>query len=128
MKKLLVLGTLLLSVAAMAESADLTAELEALNAEYQSLANQENARFDEEKAQAEAARAALQKNEKIFADLTARANKLSNEAATKFYKDQYEKLAAKYDKALKQLSQEMEQQQAVIQDFEKIKALREASN
>ena len=41
-----------------------------------------------------------------------------------FYKSQYQDLASKYEDALKKLEAEMEQQKAVISDFEKIQALR----
>ena len=100
MKKLLVLATLLVSASAFAGSIDLLDELKSLDAEYQSLSSQEEARFNEEKAQADAAKAALAENEKVYAELTKRAQKLSAEADTKFYKAQYQELAKKYEKAL----------------------------
>ena len=112
MKKLLVLGTLLVSAAAFAGATDLLNELKTLDAEYKSLSAQEDARFNEEKAQAEAAQKALTENEKVYAELTKRAQKLSAEADTKFYKAQYEELAKKYEKALQQLSTDMEGQKA----------------
>lgn len=123
MKKLLVLGTLVLSAVAFSQSENLLNELKALDAQYKSLSAQETARFNEEKAQAEAAKAALAKNEKLYAQLTQRAQLLSTEANTKFYKDQYEALAKKYDAALKQLASEMDAQKAVISDFQKIESL-----
>lgn len=124
MKKLLVLGTLLVSATAFAGATDLLNELKTLDAEYKSLSAQEDARFNEEKAQAEAAQKALTENEKVYAELTKRAQKLSAEADTKFYKAQYEELAKKYEKALQQLSADMEGQKAIIADFQKIESLR----
>ena len=129
MKKFLLLAVLAVSASAFAatDAASLVGELQALDAEYQNLASQEEARFNEEKAQADAARQALAQNEQVYNELSQRAQRLQGEANTRFYKSQYQDLASKYEEALKKLEAEMEQQKAVISDFEKIQALR-ASN
>ena len=126
MKKFLLLAVLAVSASAFAatDAASLVGELQALDAEYQNLANQEEARFNEERAQADAARQALAQNEQVYNELSQRAQRLQAEANTRFYKSQYEDLASKYEDALKKLEAEMEQQKAVISDFEKIQALR----
>ncbi|EFG28871.1 adhesion protein FadA [Fusobacterium periodonticum] len=125
MKKFLLLAVLALSASAFAaNTADLVGELQALDAEYQNLASQEEARFNEERAQADAARQALAQNEQVYNELSQRAQRLQAEANTRFYKSQYEELASKYEDALKKLEGEMEQQKQVISDFEKIQALR----
>jgi len=125
MKKFLLLAVLALSASAFAaNTADLVGELQALDAEYQNLASQEEARFNEERAQADAARQALAQNEQVYNELSQRAQRLQAEANTRFYKSQYEELASKYEDALKKLEAEMEQQKQVISDFEKIQALR----
>ena len=123
MKKFLLLAVLAVSASAF-EEYNLIGELQALDAEYQNLANQEEARFEEERQQAVAASEALAQNEKVYAELSERAQKLSSEANTRFYKSQYQDLASKYEGALKKLNAEMEQQKAVIADFQKIQALR----
>ena len=125
MKKFLLLAVLAVSASAFAaNTADLVGELQALDAEYQNLASQEEARFNEEKAQADAARQALAQNEQVYNELSQRAQRLQAEANTRFYKSQYQDLASKYEDALKKLEAEMEQQKQVISDFEKIQALR----
>jgi len=125
MKKFLLLAVLAVSASAFAaNTADLVGELQALDAEYQNLASQEEARFNEERAQAEAARQALAQNEQVYNELSQRAQRLQAEANTRFYKSQYQELASKYEEALKKLEAEMEQQKQVISDFEKIQALR----
>ena len=125
MKKFLLLAVLVVSASAFAaNAADLVGELQALDAEYQNLASQEEARFNEERAQADAARQALAQNEQVYNELSQRAQRLQAEANTRFYKSQYEELASKYEDALKKLEAEMEQQKQVISDFEKIQALR----
>ena len=125
MKKFLLLAVLAVSASAFAaNTADLVGELQALDAEYQNLASQEEARFNEERAQADAARQALAQNEQVYNELSQRAQRLQAEANTRFYKSQYEELASKYEDALKKLEAEMEQQKHVISDFEKIQALR----
>ena len=125
MKKFLLLAVLAVSASAFAaNTADLVGELQALDAEYQNLASQEEARFNEERAQADAARQALAQNEQVYNELSQRAQRLQGEANTRFYKSQYQDLASKYEDALKKLEAEMEQQKAVISDFEKIQALR----
>ena len=125
MKKFLLLAVLAVSASAFAaNTADLVGELQALDAEYQNLASQEEARFNEERAQADAARQALAQNEQVYNELSQRAQRLQGEANTRFYKSQYQELASKYEDALKKLEAEMEQQKGVISDFEKIQALR----
>ena len=125
MKKFLLLAVLAVSASAFAaNTADLVGELQALDAEYQNLASQEEARFNEERAQADAARQALAQNEQVYNEQSQRAQRLQAEANTRFYKSQYEELASKYEDALKKLEAEMEQQKQVISDFEKIQALR----
>ena len=125
MKKFLLLAVLAVSASAFAaNTADLVGELQALDAEYQNLASQEEARFNEERAQADAARQALAQNEQVYNELSQRAQRLQAEANTRFYKSQYEELASKYEDALKKLETEMEQQKQIISDFEKIQALR----
>lgn len=125
MKKFLLLAVLAVSASAFAaNAADLVGELQALDAEYQNLASQEEARFNEERAQADAARQALAQNEQVYNELSQRAQRLQAEANTRFYKSQYQELASKYEDALKKLEAEMEQQKQVISDFEKIQALR----
>ena len=125
MKKFLLLAVLAVSASAFAaNTADLVGELQALDAEYQNLASQEEARFNEERAQADAARQALAQNEQVYNELSQRAQRLQAEANTRFYKSQYEELASKYEDALKKLEAEMEQQKPVISFFEKIQALR----
>ena len=125
MKKFLLLAVLAVSASAFAaNTADLVGELQALDAEYQNLASQEEARFNEERAQADAARQALAQNEQVYNELSQRAQRLQAEANTRFYKSQYEDLASKYEDALKKLEAEREQQKGVISDFEKIQALR----
>ena len=126
MKKFLLLAVLAVSASAFAanDAASLVGELQALDAEYQNLASQEEARFEEERAQAEAARQALAQNEQVYNELSQRAQRLQAEANTRFYKSQYQELASKYGEALKKLEAEMEQQKGIISDFEKIQALR----
>ena len=125
MKKFLLLAVLAVSASAFAaNTADLVGELQALDAEYQNSASQEEARFNEERAQADAARQALAQNEQVYNELSQRAQRLQAEANTRFYKSQYQDLASKYEDALKKLEAEMEQQKQVISDFEKIQALR----
>ena len=126
MKKFLLLAVLAVSASAFAanDAASLVGELQALDAEYQNLANQEEARFNEERAQADAAKQALAQNEQVYNELSQRAQRLKGEANTRFYKSQYQELASKYEDALKKLEAEMEEQKGVISDFEKIQALR----
>ena len=76
MKKLLLLAVLAVSASAFAAT-DLVGELQALDAEYQNLASQEEARFNEERTQAVAASEALAQNEKLYSELSQRAEKLT---------------------------------------------------
>ncbi len=123
MKKYLVMLCLVLSAGAFANS-DLISELQALESEFSTLTNQEQQRFNEEKAQAQSAYAALQQNEQTYAALTQRIEMLKAQADTRFYKSEYQDLAKKYEATLKKLEKEMEEQRKIISDFQKIEQLR----
>lgn len=126
MKKLLVVGTLLLSASAMAagQTSNLEARFNGLEKEYNLLMQKEQAKFNAEKKVAQEAQATLAKQKEMYNQLSAKIAKLQNIKDIKFYKEQYEGLAKKYQVILKDLESQMAQQQAIINRFKALEALK----
>ena len=127
MKKLLVLGTILLSAAAYSDG--VTSEFESrfngLEQEYQMLMNKENERYNAEKQTAETAKATLAKQRELYNQISAKSAKLGQIKDVKFYKEQYGELAKKYQDALKELDGQMREQESIINRFQQLQAVKE---
>lgn len=127
MKKLLVLGTILLSAAAYSDG--VTSEFEnrfnGLEQEYQMLMNKENERYNAEKQTAETAKATLAKQRELYNQISAKSAKLGQIKDVKFYKEQYGELAKKYQDALKELDGQMREQESIINRFQQLQAVKE---
>ena len=125
MKKLLVLGTIVLSASLMgAEVNDLEARFKGLEQEYNMLMQKETEKFNMEKKIAETAEATLAKQKDLYSQLSAKVAKLNQIKDVKFYKDQYSELAGKYQAALKDLDGQMKEQENIINRFRQLEALK----
>ena len=125
MKKLLVLGTIVLSASLMgAEVNDLEARFKGLEQEYNMLMQKETEKFNMEKKIAETAEATLAKQKDLYSQLSAKVAKLNQIKDVKFYKDQYSELATKYQTALKDLDGQMKEQENIINRFRQLEALK----
>ena len=125
MKKLLVLGTIVLSASLMgAEVNDLEARFKGLEQEYNMLMQKETEKFNMEKKIAETAEATLAKQKDLYSQLSAKVAKLNQIKDVKFYKDQYSELATKYQAALKDLDGQMKEQENIINRFRQLEALK----
>lgn len=125
MKKLLVLGTIVLSASMMgAEVDNLEARFKGLEQEYNLLIQKEQEKFDTEKKIAEAAQSTLAKQRELYNQLSEKASKLNQIKDMKFYKEQYGELASKYQAALKDLEAQMKEQENIINRFRQLEALK----
>lgn len=125
MKKLLVLGTIVLSASLMgAEVDNLEARFKGLEQEYNLLIKKEQEKFDTEKKIAEAAQSTLAKQRELYNQLSEKVAKLNQIKDVKFYKEQYGELASKYQAALKDLEAQMKEQENIINRFRQLEALK----
>ena len=125
MKKLLVLGTIVLSASMMgAEVDNLEARFKGLEQEYNLLIQKEQEKFNTEKKIAEAAQSTLAKQRELYNQLSEKAAKLNQMKDVKFYKEQYGELVSKYQAALKDLEAQMKEQENIINRFRQLEALK----
>lgn len=125
MKKLLVLGTIVLSASMMgAEVDNLEARFKGLEQEYNLLIQKEQEKFNTEKKIAEVAQSTLAKQREIYNQLSEKVAKLNQIKDVKFYKEQYGELASKYQAALKDLEAQMKEQENIINRFRQLEALK----
>ncbi|WP_339008285.1 adhesion protein FadA [Fusobacterium varium] len=125
MKKLLVLGTIVLSASMMgAEVDNLEARFKGLEQEYNLLIQKEQEKFNTEKKIAEVAQSTLAKQREIYNQLSEKVAKLNQMKDVKFYKEQYGELVSKYQAALKDLEAQMKEQENIINRFRQLEALK----
>lgn len=125
MKKLLVLGTIVLSASMMgAEVDNLEARFKGLEQEYNLLIQKEQEKFNTEKKIAEVAQSTLAKQRELYNQLSEKVAKLNQIKDVKFYKEQYGELASKYQAALKDLEAQMKEQENIINRFRQLEALK----
>ena len=127
MKKLLVLGTIILSASTFASG--VTTEFEnrfnSLEQEYKMLVQKEEEKYNSEKQIAEIAKATLAKQKDLYNQISVKTAKLSQIKDVKFYKEQYSELAKKYQDALKELEGQMKEQENIIGRFQQLQAVKE---
>lgn len=125
MKKIVLFGALILSLNAMAEGTDeLEARFKGLEQQYTQLMQKEQQKFDAEKKIAEQAEVTLAKQKQMYSELSAKVKKIKEVEDIKFYKEQYEELGRKYQTVLKELEGQMASQQAIIDRFKQLEALK----
>lgn len=125
MKKLLVLGTIVLSASMMgAEVDNLEARFKGLEQEYNLLIQKEQEKFNTEKKIAEVAQSTLAKQRELYNQLSEKVAKLNQMKDVKFYKEQYGELVSKYQAALKDLEAQMKEQENIINRFRQLEALK----
>lgn len=125
MKKLVVLGFIVGSLAYAGDLSNLEATYQGLEQEYNLLMQKEQEKFNEEKKIAEAAKATLAKQQEMYAMLENKVAQLNSVANTRFYKDNYEGLANKYQGLMVKLEKEMAESQEIITKFESLQALKD---
>ncbi|MDR3259996.1 MAG: hypothetical protein LBT51_10355 [Fusobacteriaceae bacterium] len=132
MKKLLT-GLLVLAALGgsvlIADEYDLSVEerFEYLEEELRVMEAKEQDLFDEEEAKAQVAAQNLATLQEMRAQIVARVNKITAEAKKSMLSAEMKQLADQYKDQLKQVEDQLKVEQAIVTDWNKLKALREAS-
>lgn len=122
MKKILLLF-FLLSIGVFA-SDEIISELKGLNAEYEDLVKEEEARFQKEKELSEKAAAQNIKLAELRVSIQEKLLAAPKERETKFFKDTFDGLVKDYSKYLAQIDEKIAENNEIVSNFEKIKKIR----
>ena len=122
MKKIFLLF-FLLSIGVFA-SDEIISELKGLNAEYEDLVKEEEARFQKEKELSERAAAQNVKLVELKANIEEKLLAAPEERKTKFFKDTFDGLVKDYSKYLSQINEKIAENTEIVSNFEKIQKIR----
>lgn len=122
MKKIF-LFFILLSIGVFA-SDEIISELKGLNAEYEDLVKEEEARFQKEKELSEKAAAQNIKLAELRVSIQEKLLAAPKERETKFFKDTFDGLVKDYSKYLAQIDEKIAENNEIVSNFEKIKKIR----
>ena len=123
MKKTILMFFTLLSVFSLA-SDKIISELKVLNAEYEDLVKEEEARFQKEKELSERAVAQNIKLAELKASIEEKLLAAPEERKTKFFKDTFDGLVKDYSKYLSQINEKIAENTEIVSNFEKIQKIR----
>ena len=123
MKKVILTLFILLSIGIFAND-EIISELKGLNAEYENLVKEEEARFQKEKELSERATAQNVKLAELKASIEEKLLVAPEERKTKFFKDTFDGLVKDYSVYLSQIEQKIAENSQLVSNFEKIKAIR----
>ncbi|MBR8702312.1 hypothetical protein IX317_002229 [Fusobacterium sp. DD29] len=128
MKKVLVVLFATLLVSQVYASQDITAEFQDLDAQYQQLVNEENARFEEEKVNCQLAEQKIVQLNEAIATVKEKIANASIERENRYFKDDFDALTKKYKEYLGKLEQSLAVNEGIVSDFQKISAVRGNQN
>ncbi len=114
----------MISLSSLAEEINLMGDIESLNKEYNTLVQQEQARFREESNKADMAKKKLEELFLVKKRIEYMLEDSKEVRKKKFFKDDYDKLVKKYKKYLVEVNEEIEANQTFVSEFEVIKELR----
>ena len=123
MKKIILTLFVLLSIGIFAND-EIISELKGLNAEYEDLVKEEEARFQKEKELSERAAAQNIKLVELRASIQEKLLAAPKERETKFFKDTFDGLVKDYSKYLAQIDEKIAENNEIVSNFEKIKKIR----
>ena len=123
MKKTILMFFTLLSVFSLAND-EIISELKGLNAEYEDLVNEEEARFHKEKELSERAAVQNVKLAELKANIEEKLLAAPEERKTKFFKDTFDGLVKDYSKYLSQIDEKIAENNEIVSNFEKIQKIR----
>ena len=121
MKKVLLF--IFLSVGIFAND-EIISELKGLNAEYEDLVKEEEARFQKEKELSEKAATQNIELEKLKASIEEKLAAAPEERKTKFFKDTFDGLVKDYSVYLNQIEGKIAENTELVSNFEKIQKIR----
>ena len=113
----------LLSIGIFAND-EIISELKGLNAEYENLVKEEEARFQKEKELSERAAAQNVKLAELKASIEEKLLVAPEERKTKFFKDTFDGLVKDYSKYLSQINEKIAENTEIVSNFEKIQKIR----
>lgn len=128
MKKVLVVLFATLLVSQVYASQDIMAEFQDLDAQYQQLVNEENARFEEEKVNCQLAEQKIVQLNEAIATVKEKIADASIERESRYFKDDFDALTKKYKEYLGKLEQSLAVNEGIVSDFQKISAVRGNQN
>ena len=123
MKKIILTLFVLLSIGIFAND-EIISALKGLNAEYEDLVKEEEARFQKEKELSERAAAQNIKLAELRASIQEKLLAAPKERETKFFKDTFDGLVKDYSKYLAQIDEKIAENNEIVSNFEKIKKIR----
>ena len=123
MKKIILTLFVLLSIGIFAND-EIISELKGLNAEYENLVKEEEARFQKEKELSERATAQNVKLAELKASIEEKLLVAPEERKTKFFKDTFDGLVKDYSKYLSQINEKIAENTEIVSNFEKIQKIR----
>lgn len=123
MKKFILTLFVLSSIGIFAND-EIISELKGLNAEYDNLVKEEEARFQKERELSERASAQNVELEKLKASIEEKLEAAPEERKTKFFKDTFDGLVKDYSKYLSQINEKIAENSEIVSNFEKIQKIR----
>ena len=123
MKKIILTLFVLLSIGIFAND-EIISELKGLNAEYEDLVKEEEARFQKEKELSEKAATQNIELEKLKASIEEKLAVAPEERKTKFFKDTFDGLVKDYSVYLNQIEGKIAENTELVSNFEKIQKIR----
>ena len=123
MKKFILTLFVLSSIGIFAND-EIISELKGLNAEYDNLVKEEEARFQNERELSERAAAQNVELEKLKASIEEKLEAAPEERKTKFFKDTFDGLVKDYSKYLSQINEKIAENSEIVSNFEKIQKIR----
>ena len=123
MKKFILTLFVLSSIGIFAND-EIISELKGLNAEYDNLVKEEEARFQKERELSERAAAQNVELEKLKASIEEKLEAAPEERKTKFFKDTFDGLVKDYSKYLAQIDEKIAENNEIVSNFEKIQKIR----
>ncbi len=123
MKKFILTLFVLSSIGIFAND-EIISELKGLNAEYDNLVKEEEARFQKERELSERAAAQNVELEKLKASIEEKLEAAPEERKTKFFKDTFDGLVKDYSKYLNQINEKIAENNEIVSNFEKIQKIR----
>lgn len=123
MKKFILTLFVLSSIGIFAND-EIISELKGLNAEYDNLVKEEEARFQKERELSEGAAAQNVELEKLKASIEEKLEAAPEERKTKFFKDTFDGLVKDYSKYLSQINEKIAENSEIVSNFEKIQKIR----
>ena len=123
MKKFILTLFVLSSIGIFAND-EIISELKGLNAEYDNLVKEEEARFQKERELSERAAAQNVELEKLKESIEEKLEAAPEERKTKFFKDTFDGLVKDYSKYLSQINEKIAENSEIVSNFEKIQKIR----